>query len=151
MKKISTFLWFDNTAEQAVAFYSEIFSDLKILGKMAAGGNVIGVTFDLAGQQFIAFNGGQHYKLTPAVSIFVQCDTQEEIDNYWDKFLAGGGKEMACGWLTDRFGVSWQIIPRMLVDVLGSKDSVKAERARQAMMQMIKLDIQKLQDAFDGK
>ncbi len=151
MKKVSTFLWLDNSAEQAVGFYSEIFAELKIVGKMAPGGKVIGVTFDLWGQQFIAFNGGSYYKLNPAVSIFVNCDTQEEIDNYWDKLLAGGGKEMACGWLTDKFGVSWQIIPRMLGDVLGSKDSAKSERARQAMMEMVKLDIQKLQAAFDGK
>ncbi|MDI9314263.1 MAG: VOC family protein [Hydrotalea sp.] len=151
MNKLTTFLWFDKQATDAVKLYQSIFPDLKIIGQMGPSENVMGVTFELWGQRFIAFNGGAHYALTPAVSLFVECETQDEIDNYWEKLLADGGKTMACGWLTDKFGLSWQIIPRVLGKLLSDSDRTKADRAMAAMMKMIKLDIKILQDAFDGK
>jgi predicted 3-demethylubiquinone-9 3-methyltransferase (glyoxalase superfamily) len=153
-QKIHTFLWFDGNAEEAMNFYVSIFKNSKVndvwhVGKGAPlpEGKVLTCSFTLEGQQFTALNGGPEYHFTPAVSLFVTCDTQEEIDALWDKLLSGGGKPMACGWLTDKFGVTWQIAPRAIQETLRHPDPVKAARAMEAMMKMVKFDIQKLRDA----
>jgi two-component system sensor histidine kinase QseC len=158
MQKISTCLWFDGQAEDAMNFYMSIFKNGKVANVMRYGetgpgpkGSVLAVTFELEGQEFIALNGGPHYQFTPAISMFVKCQTQVEVDHYWEKLLAGGGKPMQCGWLTDRYGVSWQIVPTALGEMLQDKDAAKAQRAMQAMMQMVKLDIATLKKAFDGR
>jgi predicted 3-demethylubiquinone-9 3-methyltransferase (glyoxalase superfamily) len=153
MQKITPFLWFDNQAEEAMNFYTSIFKNSKP-GKIArygeAGpeskGKVLTAAFQLEGQEFVALNGGPKYKFTPAISFFVSCETQEEIDYYWDK-LSDGGQIQQCGWLTDKYGVSWQIVPRILPELLTSKDPAKAQRAMQAMLQMKKLDIAALRKA----
>lgn len=153
MQKIVTFLWFDNQAEEAATFYTSLFKDSKI-GKISrygdAGpgpkGSAMGVTFQLEGQEFFALNGGPHFKFTPAISLFVNCETQEEVDELWSK-LSAGGREDRCGWLTDKYGLSWQIIPKVLGELLGHSDPQIAQRAMKAMLQMSKIDIQKLKDA----
>lgn len=154
MQKITPFLWFDGNAEEAANFYISIFKNSKI-GKITrygdAGpgpkGSVLTVSFQLEGQEFIALNGGPHYKFTPAFSLYVDCETQTEVDTLWAKLLSGGGREDRCGWLVDKYGVSWQIIPRVLIELLGHKDPQIASRAMQAMLQMAKIDISKLQQA----
>ena len=149
--KFATFLWFDGNAEEAVTFYTSIFTEARVVSRMPGpGGKAMGVTFELGEQRFTAFNGGPHYKLTAAVSIYVACETQEEVDGYWDKLLAGGGKATRCGWLDDRFGLSWQIIPDALPALLSDPDPARAGRAMQAMMTMQKLDIAALKRAADG-
>jgi len=156
MQQISTCLWFDGQAEQAANFYMSIFKDSKVLGTMYHGdagpgpkGSVLAVTFQINGYEIIALNGGPHYKPTPAISLFVKCKTQEEVDYFWDKLLEGGSP-MQCGWLTDKFGVAWQIVPNGLLDLLQDKDAAKAKRAMEAMMKMVKLDIAALKRAYDG-
>lgn len=156
MPKITPFLWFDSNAEEAVNFYVSVFKNSKIenisrYGDAGPGpkGSVMTATFQLDGQHFMALNGGPHYKITPAISFMVNCESQAEVDELWDKLVAGG-QPMACGWLTDRFGVSWQITPRILNELLRDKDPAKAQRVMQAMMQMIKIDIQALKDAYAG-
>ena len=137
-KKVSSFLWLTANAKDAVAFYATVFG---------ASCVVSGTSFELFGQRFIAFDGGPHYKLTPAFSIMVDCDDQKEIDQYWDALLAGGGEPTRCGWLNDRFGVSWQIVPKQLFGLLRHPDSKKAARVQQAMMGMVKLDLAALENA----
>lgn len=150
MQKITPFLWFDGKAEEATNFYLSVFKNSKLLSKMPGpGGKAMGTTFQIEGQEFHTLNGGPQYKFTPAVSLFVSCETQQEVDELWDKLLSGGGKPSQCGWLTDRFGLSWQIIPTVLGRLLGDKDREKAGRAMQAMLKMEKLDIKGLQLAFD--
>ena len=150
MQKITPFLWFDGNAEAAMQFYVSIFKNSKIVSTMAGpDGKVMTGTFQLEGQQFMALNGGPHFKFTEAISLFVNCETQAEVDELWNKLTAGGA-ESRCGWLKDKFGLSWQIIPSALGRLLGDKDRVKANRAMQAMLQMQKIDIAKLQQAFDG-
>jgi predicted 3-demethylubiquinone-9 3-methyltransferase (glyoxalase superfamily) len=156
-KKFTTCLWFDGQAEEAMKFYTSVFKDSKkgeILRYGDAGpgpkGQVLTVTFKLNGQDFMGLNGGPQYKFTPAISFVINCETQREVDYYWNK-LSKGGTEVQCGWLTDKFGVSWQIVPTMMLKLLKSKNAEKANRAMQAMMQMVKLDIKKLQAAYDGK
>ena len=158
MQKISTCLWFDGKAEEAMNFYLSIFKNGKVANVMrngAAGpgqkGSVLAVTFELEGREFIGLNGGPHYQFTPAISMFVKCQTQAEVDDYWERLLAGGGKPQQCGWLTDKYGMSWQIVPAALGEMLQDKDAAKANRAMQAMTQMVKLDIAALQKAYDGK
>jgi predicted 3-demethylubiquinone-9 3-methyltransferase (glyoxalase superfamily) len=154
MQKITPFLWYDGNAEEAANFYISIFKNSK-LGKITrygdAGpgpkGSVLTVTFQLEGQEFVALNGGPHYKFTPAISLYVDCETQAEVDTLWAQFLSGGGREDRCGWLVDKYGVSWQIIPRVLIELLGHKDPLIAKRSMQAMLQMTKIDINKLQQA----
>lgn len=132
-------------------FYTSIFEDAKILGTMPGpDGNVMSGTFELNGQEFMVLNGGPMYQFTPAISLFVRCETQEEVDYYWEK-LTEGGSEEPCGWLKDKFGLSWQIIPNVLGELLGHSDREKAGRALQAMLQMKKIDIAALQAAFDGE
>ncbi len=158
MQKISTCLWFDGKAEEAMTFYLSIFKNGKVVNVMHHGeagpgpkGSVLAVTFELEGQEFIGLNGGPHFQFTPAISMFVKCQTQAEVDDYWEKLLAGGGKPQQCGWLTDKYGVSWQIVPTALGDMLRDKDAAKSQRAMQAMMQMVKLDIAALKTAFEGR
>lgn len=153
MQKITPFLWFDGQAEEAMKFYTSIFKNTKTgsvsrYGDAGPGpkGSVMSATFELEGQKFMALNGGPHFKFTPAISFFVNCETQEEVDELWEKLSAGGAKNR-CGWLTDKFGVSWQIIPTALGELLGDKDPEKSKRVMQAMLQMDKIDIEGLKRA----
>ena len=154
-QKITTYLWFDNNAEEAMSFYISIFKDSKVLNVARHGdagpgpkGSVMCATFQLAGQEFMALNGGPHFKFTEAVSLFVRCETQAEVDELWEKLTSGGGEPSRCGWLKDRFGLSWQIIPSALLKMLGDQDAAKSRRAMEAMLQMSKIDIQKLTEAY---
>ena len=150
MQKITPFLWYNGQVEEAMNFYVSIFKNSKVKNISRFGGNVMSATFELEGQEFMALNGGPHFSFTPAVSFFVKCKTQEEVDNFWTKLLEGGGKEEQCGWLKDRFGLSWQIIPDALGEYLTDKDPEKAQRAMQAMMKMQKIDIGLLKKAYDN-
>ena len=156
MQKITPFLWFDNQAEEAVNFYVSIFKNSKVgeisrYGDAGPGpkGSVMVVTFQLNGQEFMALNGGPQYKFTEAISFFVNCETQDEVDELWEK-LSVGGQEIQCGWLKDKYGLCWQIIPTILTQMLSDKDPQKSQRVMKAMMQMIKIDIKGLQKAYDG-
>lgn len=151
MSTITPFLWFDDKAEEAMNFYVAIFKNAKVLG-VAPGpdGKVMSATFELNGQEFMALNGGPMFTFSPAISFFVKCDTQAEVDYYWEK-LTEGGSEEPCGWLKDKFGLSWQIIPNALGELIGHPDREKAGRALQAMLQMKKIDIAALRAAFDGQ
>ena len=149
-QKITTFLWFDDNAEQALELYLSLFPDSKIIQSSrmdGPNGKFFSATFQLAGQQFMAINGGPHYRFTEAVSLFVDCETQEEIDRLTARLLEGGGTQQPCGWLKDRFGLSWQIIPSNLGKLLGDPDRAKAGRVMQAMLGMKKLDIAALERA----
>ncbi len=151
MQTITPFLWFDNNAEEAMNFYTAIFKDSQIVSTMPGpDGTLMGGTFILNGQEFMVLNGGPMYSFTPAISLYVKCETQAEVDYYWEKLGAGGSDEQ-CGWLRDKFGLSWQIIPNALGELLGHPDRAKAGRALQAMLQMQKIEIAKLQAAFDGQ
>jgi len=157
MQKITPFLWFDSNAEEAANFYTSIFKNSKILnvaryGEAGPGpkGSAMTVTFQLDGQQFIALNGGPHYTFSPAISFFVNCETQAEVDEFWNK-LSAGGKEVQCGWLKDKFGVSWQIIPNALMELMSDKDPAKSQRVFKAMLQMTKIDIEGLKRAYRGE
>ena len=155
MQKISPFLWFNDNAEEAMNFYVSIFKNSKILGVARYGdagpgpkGTLMAGTFQLEGQEFQALNGGPRYAFTPAISLFVNCETQQEVDELWQK-LVEGGKESQCGWLTDKFGLSWQIIPSVLRRLLSDKDPRKSQSVMRAMLQMVKIDIKGLQQAYD--
>lgn len=156
MQKIRPFLWFDCQAEEAMNFYTSIFKNSKIghvsrCGDAGPGpkGTVMSATFQIEGQEFMALNGGPLFKFSPAISFFVNCETQQEVDELWERLSEGGEKER-CGWLKDKFGVSWQIIPSVLGQLLGDKDAAKANRAMKAMLQMKKLDIEELKRAAQG-
>ncbi|HJT80625.1 MAG TPA: VOC family protein [Chthoniobacterales bacterium] len=158
-QKITPFLWFDDKAEEAAKFYTAIFKNSKI-GKVTrydeeaakpigrVPGSVMTVEFELDGQRFVALNGGPMFKFTEAVSFVVNCDTQEEVDYFWSK-LSAGGEKSRCGWLRDKFGLSWQITPVVLIEMLADKDAAKAKRVMRAMLQMDKIDIPTLQKAYD--
>ena len=157
MQKITPFLWFSDNAEEAVRVYVSIFKNSKIgkiarydeAGEKIAGrpaGSVMTVEFQLEGEDFVALNGGPMFKFTEAISFVVNCETQEEVDYYWRK-LSTGGKEVQCGWLKDKFGLSWQIVPTILPELLSDKDAAKSQRVMQAMLEMVKLDIKKLKQA----
>jgi predicted 3-demethylubiquinone-9 3-methyltransferase (glyoxalase superfamily) len=153
-QKITTFLWFDKEAEDAARFYTSIFDDSKILSVSRYGdagpgpkGTAMTVEFELAGQRFLALNGGPHFKFNEAISLLVDCDTQEEVDYFWEKLTSGGGKEAPCGWLKDRFGLSWQIVPTAAMRLLHDPDLERSRRAMQALMQMKKIDIAALRRA----
>jgi len=156
MQKITPFLWFDGKAEEATNFYVSIFKNSKITrvsrfgeGGPAPKGTVMSTSFQLEGQDFIALNGGPQFTFTPAISLFVNCETQAEVDELWQK-LSEGGKQERCGWLKDKYGLSWQIIPTILGKLLQDPDPVKSKRAMTAMLQMDKIDIQGLQKAHTG-
>jgi len=155
-KKISPCLWFDHRITEAVNFYISVFGG-KILDTTQYGeggpqpkGAPLTITFTLQDEQFVALNGGPHFKFTEAVSFMVQCETQAEVDRYWDTLIADGGEESQCGWLKDKYGLSWQIVPTRILNLITDKDDAKAKRAMQAMMQMKKLDIAALQAAHAG-
>jgi predicted 3-demethylubiquinone-9 3-methyltransferase (glyoxalase superfamily) len=155
MEKITPFLWFDNNAEEAMNFYTSIFKNSKI-GKVRRygeggsdpKGSVMTGTFQIEGQEFMALNGGPHDKFTPAISFFVNCETQGEVDELWEK-LSAGGETMQCGWLKDKFGVAWQIIPKALGELLGDKDPQKSRSVMKAMMGMVKIDVEGLKRAYE--
>ncbi|NOT09753.1 MAG: VOC family protein [Gemmatimonadales bacterium] len=149
MQKIVPFLWFDGKAEEATNFYVSIFRNSKVVSlRPGPNGTVMGTEFQLEGQTFYALNGGPQYTFTPAVSLFVSCETQAEVDELWNK-LSAGGAESRCGWLQDKYGLSWQIIPTALGKLMGDKDPAKAHRVVMAMLQMNKIDIAGLQRAYD--
>ena len=157
MQKITPFLWFDDKAEEAAYFYVSIFKDSKILNLARCGeagpgpkGTVMVATFQLEGQKFMALNGGPHYTFSPAISFLVDCETQAEVDELWEK-LSAGGNELQCAWLKDKFGVSWQIVPRALIELMQDKDPVKSQRVFNAMLQMTKIDIEGLKRAYRGE
>ncbi|WP_218618730.1 MULTISPECIES: VOC family protein [Flavobacterium] len=156
IRKITPFLWFDNQAEEAMNFYISIFNNAKILktsyyseGGPAPAGTLMTASFQLEGQEFIALNGGPQFAFTPAVSFVVNCHSQQEIDELWDK-LSEGGQKQKCGWLLDQFGLSWQIVPTVLETLMSSGDAEKSHRVMMALLQMDKLDIKTLQDAYDA-
>ncbi len=155
IQKITPFLWFDHQAEEAVNFYTSTFPNSKVgrvvrCGKAGPGppGSVLTVEFQLEGQTFVALNGGPHYQFTEAISFVVHCQTQQEVDSYWEK-LSAGGTEVQCGWLKDRFGLSWQIVPTLLSELLSDPDPEKSQRVMKALLTMKKLDIRALQQAYD--
>jgi predicted 3-demethylubiquinone-9 3-methyltransferase (glyoxalase superfamily) len=162
MQKITPFLWFDDQAEDAVKFYTSLFKNSKI-GRIlryteeAAEnaerpvGSVLTIEFEIEGQKFVALNGGPLFKFNESVSFVVNCDTQEEVDYFWEKLTADGGEESQCGWVKDKFGLSWQVTPTVLIDMLHDKDPEKAERVMKAMLQMQKIEIPKLKAAYGGK
>ncbi|MDQ4079603.1 MAG: VOC family protein [Gemmatimonadota bacterium] len=157
VQTISPFLWFDNRAEDAAKFYVSIFPNSRILGVSRYGeagpgpkGTVMTVSFELDGQRFIALNGGPQFTFTEAISFSVNCETQEEVDRYWSKLTSGGGEEGPCGWLKDRYGLSWQVNPRVLGELVSDPDPTKAKRAMEAMLKMKKIDIATLQRAAQG-
>lgn len=157
MQKITPFLWLDNNAEEAMNFYVSTFKNARVVqssrygegGPMPAGTFMVG-TFALDGQEFIVLNGGPHYKLTPAFSILVKCETQEEVDYYWDKLTSDGGKPVQCGWLEDKFGVTWQIVPSVFFELIDKGDKEKTSRMMKALWGMMKLDIEALKRAYEG-
>lgn len=147
-QKITPFLWFDGKVEEAMNFYTSVFKNSKAINvsRMGQGGPVMSAIFELEGQTFMALNGGPQFKFTEAISMFISCDTQEEIDGYWEK-LSEGGEKSRCGWLKDQYGLSWQVVPSILGELLGDKDPEKAKRVMNAMLQMDKLDIAGLKNA----
>ena len=156
MQKITPFLWFNDQAEEAMNFYTSIFRNskpglIRRYGEAGPGpkGSVMTASFQLEGQEFVALNGGPHYKFTPAISFYVDCKDQQEVDYYWEKF-SEGGQAQQCGWITDKYGVSWQIVPRILDDLLQDPDPERSKRVMQAMLQMVKLDVAGLQKAYEG-
>jgi len=155
MQRITPFLWFDDQAEEAMNFYVSIFKNSKVgrvtrYGEAGPGpkGSVMSATFQLEGQEFMALNGGPHFSFTPAISFFVNCETQEEVDELWKK-LSAGGKTERCGWLKDKYGLSWQIIPSALGRLMGDNNAAKAQSVMKAMLEMHKIDIARLQQAYD--
>jgi len=157
MQKITPFLWFDNQAEEAMNFYTSIFKNSKVgtvsrYGDAGPGpkGSVMVASFELDGMQFTALNGGPHFKFTEAISLYVNCEDQAEVDYFWNKLCADGGQPSQCGWLKDKFGLSWQIVPAVLPRLLSDPDGAKAGRVMQAMLQMQKIDVAKLEQAAKG-
>ena len=162
MQKITPFLWFDGQAEDAANFYTSVFKNSKICRifrytKEAAEktghpvGSVLTIEFEIGGQKFVALNGGPLFKFNESVSFVINCEAQEEVDYFWGKLTADGGEESACGWLKDKFGLSWQVTPTVLIDMLHDKDPEKAERVMNAMLEMQKIEISRLKAAYDGK
>ena len=162
LQKITPFLWYDGNAEEAAKFYTSIFKNSKMgsvtryddASAQASGrpkGSVMTVTFQLDGQEFVAINGGPIFKFTEAVSFVINCDTQEEVDHYWSKLTGDGGQEVECGWLKDKFGLSWQVTPNILIRLLSDPDAGRAKRAMQAMLKMKKIDIAKIEEAANNK
>lgn len=157
MQKITPCLWFDGKVEDALKFYTSIFKKGKVgsISRYGDGvpgkkGAILTATFELAGQEFMILNGGPEYPHTPAVSFVVTCKNQKEIDHYWKKLLKGGGKEVECGWVTDRFGVSWQVVPARLQKMITGKHEARRDRVMKALMKMVKLDLKALEKAYKG-
>lgn len=146
MQKITTFLWFDNQAQEAAKFYVSVFKNSRIVSE-----SPMVTEFVLDGVEFMALNGGPIFKFNEAVSLYISCEDQAEVDELWSKLLADGGQESQCGWLKDKYGLSWQVVPKLLPQLLGSSDREKADRAMQAMLKMKKIDCAALQNAYDGK
>jgi predicted 3-demethylubiquinone-9 3-methyltransferase (glyoxalase superfamily) len=164
MQKITPFLWFKDNAEEAAKFYTSIFKNSKVgrilryseeVAKVSQSGrpagSVLTIEFEIEGQKFVALNGGPEFKFNESISFVVNCETQQEVDYFWEKLTADGGEESQCGWLRDKFGVSWQVTPTALIDMLHDKDAKKSERVMKAMLQMQKIDIEKLEAAYRGK
>lgn len=150
MPNVTPFLWFDGNAEEATNFYLSVFKNSKLLSTMPGpGGKAMGTSFEIEGKKFHTLNGGPQYQFTPAISLFVSCETQAEIDELWGKLTSGGGKEDRCGWLTDKYGLSWQIIPTALSRLMSDPDRAKAGQVMQAMLKMSRIDIAGLQAAYD--
>jgi predicted 3-demethylubiquinone-9 3-methyltransferase (glyoxalase superfamily) len=159
MPQITPMLWFDKEAEEAAKFYCSVFKNSKILGIIrnlegggggGAKGDVLTVQFRLGDQEYTALNGGPHFKFTEAISLMIHCKDQKEVDYYWEELIAGGGQESMCGWLKDKYGLSWQVTPTVLLEMISDKDRKKAQRAFDAMLQMRKIDIAKLKEAYGG-
>jgi len=157
MQKITPFLWFDHQAEEAMNFYVSVFKNSKIVGITRYGevgpgpkGTVMTAKFLIEGQEFVALNGGPVFTFSPAISLVVNCGTQEEVDEFWEK-LSEGGEKQQCGWLKDKFGVSWQVVPAVLIEMLNDVDAVKSQRVMKAMLQMDKIDIKRLKQAYNHK
>ena len=149
MKKITSFLWFDTQAEEAMNFYVTVFKNSKVHGvSRGPDGKAFTVSFELDGQEFIGLNAGPQFKFNEAISMFVNCEDQAEVDELWNKLTADGGEESMCGWLKDKYGLSWQIIPKQLGELMGDPDPAKAQRVTQAMLQMRKIDVAGLQKAY---
>jgi predicted 3-demethylubiquinone-9 3-methyltransferase (glyoxalase superfamily) len=164
MQKITPFLWFKDNAEEAAKFYTSIFKNSKVgrilryseeVAKVSQSGqpagSVLTIEFEIEGQKFVALNGGPEFKFNESISFVVNCETQKEVDYFWEKLTADGGEESQCGWLRDKFGVSWQVTPTALIDMLHDKDTKKSEGVMKAMLQMQKIDIEKLKAAYRGK
>jgi predicted 3-demethylubiquinone-9 3-methyltransferase (glyoxalase superfamily) len=162
MQKITPFLWFDHQAEEAAKFYTSVFRNSRVgrilrydeaTAKAAGGpvGSVLTIEFEIEGQKFTALNGGPQFKFNESVSFVVYCETQDEVDHFWQKLTADGGQESECGWLRDKFGLSWQVTPTVLIEMLHDKDPKKSRRVMNAMMQMQKIDISKLKAAYAGE
>ena len=152
MKKITPFLWFDTQAEEAMNFYVSLFKNSKV-NNISRGpeGKAFTVSFELDGQEFMGLNAGPHHKFNEAISMYVDCEDQAEVEYFWNKFISGGGEATQCGWLNDKFGVSWQIIPRQLGELMGDPDPEKSQRVMQAMLKMQKIVVADLQKAYEGK
>ena len=152
MKKITPFLWFDTQAEEAMNFYVSLFKNSKV-NNISRGpeGKAFTVSFELDGQEFMGLNAGPHHKFNEAISMYVDCEDQAEVDYFWNKFISGGGEATQCGWLNDKFGVSWQIIPKQLGELMGDPDPEKSQRVMQAMLKMQKIVVADLQKAYEGK
>ncbi len=150
MATITPFLWFDTQAEEAMQFYASVFKNSKIISVNRAQGRVMSVTFELEGQRLMALNAGPQFTFTEAISMFVGCETQQEIDQLWERLIAGGGTPSRCGWLKDKFGLSWQIVPNALGQMLSAPDPARATRTLNAMLGMEKLDLNRLRAAYDG-
>ncbi len=157
-QKITPFLWFDNQAEEAANFYVSVFKNSKVLSVVRYGdagpgpkGSVMTAEFELDGQKFVALNGGPLFKFTEAISFVVNCESQEEVDYFWEQLTTEGGQEGQCGWLKDRYGLSWQIVPARSIELLKDKDPAKSQRVMQAVLQMKKIDIRKLEQAYEGQ
>jgi predicted 3-demethylubiquinone-9 3-methyltransferase (glyoxalase superfamily) len=158
MQKITPFLWYDDKAEEAAKFYCSVFKDSKVLSVARYGdagpgpkGSVMVVEFQIEGQEFVALNAGPRFKFTEAISFVINCKTQEEVDYFWEKLTADGGAESMCGWLKDKYGLSWQVVPTILTELMKDKDPAKAQRVMQAMLQMKKIDIPTLKRAYEGE
>lgn len=158
MPTLTPYLWFDNNADEAIALYSGIFPDARVIdesrypeGSPIPAGTLMSATFELAGQRFIALNGGPQFQFTEAFSIFVEVETAEEVDRYWNALIADGGEPSQCGWLKDRFGLSWQIIPAVLMTYLADPDQEKAQRVMHAMLAMTKIEVAELERAYSGE
>lgn len=156
MQKITPFLWFDNNAEEAANFYTSIFKNSKILniaryaeGGPGPAGSVMTVNFQIEGQEFVALNGGPVFQFNESISFVINCNSQQEVDEYWSKLTANGGQESQCGWLKDNFGVSWQVVPKRLEELMTDKKPHKVQKVTEAMMKMKKIDIAKLEEAYE--